>query len=205
MRYGHTWKAGSSMANFTPCKSLPDNLYPWWVQRAYGGNSICIQGYPALFKGCTLPNCVGWAWGRYQQIRGSVDPRLPASNAGNWFRQAQNAGMNTGSEPALGAVACFNGHVAIVEEIAADGSFINCSESDYGGAAFTYRTRYRSQNWSFPGYARFMGFIYNENVEPGPEPGPDPEPQPPSPDPDNPQKFKWWFFRRLMMQRYRRD
>jgi hypothetical protein len=40
-----------------------------------------------------------------------------------------------------------------------------------------------------------MGFIYNENVEPGPEPGPGPEPQPPSPDPENPQKFKWWFFR----------
>lgn len=113
--------------------------------------------------------------------------------------------MSTGSEPALGAVACFNGHVAIVEEIAADGSFINCSESDYGGAPFTYRTRYRSNNWSYPGYAPFMGFIYNENVEPGPDPGPDPEPEPPEPDPgQQDQKFKWWFFRKILMRRFRR-
>ena len=183
------------MAEFTPCKSLPSDLYPWWVQTAYGGNSICIQGYPPLFTGCTLSNCVGWAWGRWQQINGSVDPRLPASNAGNWWRQAQNAGMNTGSTPQLGAVACFNGHVAIVEEIAPDGSYINCSESDYGGNAFTYRTRYRSQNWSYPGYAQFQGFIY-QNDTPTPGPGPGPEPEPPEPDPgQEDQKFKWWFFR----------
>lgn len=191
------------MADFVPCKSLPSDLYPWWVQTSHGGNSPCIQGYPPLFTGCTLSNCVGWAWGRWQQINGSIDSRLPASNAGNWWRQANVAGMNTGSEPQLGAVACFNGHVAIVEEIAADGSYINCSESDYRGAAFTYRTRYRSQNWSYPGYAAFQGFIY-QNDTPTPGPGPGPEPEPPEPDPgQEDQKFKWWFFKWKILRKKR--
>lgn len=188
------------MSDFVPCKSLPQNLYPWWIQAASGGNSPCIAGSPQAEPGATIANCVGWAWGRFQQIRGSVDSRLPSSNAGNWWRQAQNAGMPTGSEPQLGAVLCMNGHVAIVEEIAADGTFINCSESDYGGPIFTYRTRYRSQNWSYPGYSTFQGFIYQDD-EPTPGPGPDPDPEPPSPDPENPQKFHWWMFRHLINER----
>ena len=193
------------MADFVPCKQLPDNLYPWWVQTAHGGNSPCIEGHPPGFTGCTVANCVGWAWGRWQQINGSIDSRLPYSNAGNWWRQAQNAGMNTGSEPQLGAVICFNGHVAVVEEIAADGSYINCSESDYGENYFTYRTRYRPQNGSYPGYSQFMGFIY-QNDTPTPGPGPDPEPEPPEPDPgQDDQKFKWWFFRWQIQRNRRRN
>lgn len=190
------------MADFVPCKTIPANMHPWWIRIENGGNSPCILGNPLYQTGCTLANCVGWAWGRWQQINGSVDSRLPASNAGNWWRQAQTAGMNTGSEPQLGAVICFNGHVAIVEEIASDGSYINCSESDHGGAAFTYRTRYRSQNWSYPGYAQFQGFIY-QNETPTPGPGPGPEPEPPEPDPgQDDQKFKWWFFRKQLMRRF---
>lgn len=191
------------MADFVPCKQLPDNLYPWWVQTAHGGNSPCIQGHPPVFTGCTVANCVGWAWGRWQQINGSIDSRLPYSNAGNWWRQAQSAGMNTGSEPQLGAVICFNGHVAIVEEIAADGTYINCSESDYGTNFFAYRTRYRSQNWSYPGYSQFQGFIY-QNDTPTPGPGPGPEPEPPDPGQDD-QKFKWWFFRWQIQRNRRRN
>ena len=192
------------MSEFVPCKSLPANLSPWWKQPAYGGNSPCILGSPAAEAGATVANCVGWAWGRFQQIRGSIDPRLPHSNAGNWWRQANNAGMSTGSEPQLGAVICMSGHVAIVEEIAADGSFINCSESDYGGPVFTYRTRYRSQNWSYPGYSTFLGFIYQDE-QPTPGPGPGPDPEPPGPDPENPQKFKWWFFRWQIQRNRRRN
>lgn len=177
------------MAEF-PCDHLPSNLNPWWIQTP-AGVSPCILGYPMYTDNCTLANCVGWAWGRYQQIHGSIDSRLPTINAGGWFNLARSRGMNTGSEPALGAVICFSGHVAIVEEIAADGSYIRCSESDWGGPVFSYRTRYRSQNWQLTGGNRFQGFIYN-TYEPGPGPGPEP-PVPPGPDPDN--HFKWWFFK----------
>lgn len=185
------------MAEF-PCNHLPSNLNPWWIQSP-AGVSPCILGspQPQAQPGATIANCVGWAWGRYQQIHGTIDSRLPTVNAGGWLAAAREAGMSTGSEPALGAVACFNGHVAIVEEIAPDGSYIRCSESDYGKIIFAYRTRYRSQNWSYPGYAEFQGFIYN-TYEPGP--GPEP-PTPPGPDPQN--HFKWWYFKWQILRKKR--
>ena len=187
------------MSEYVPCKSLPSVRFPWWIRTAAGGISPCIPGSPLLETGSTLSNCVGWAWGRYQQIHGSVDPRLPASSAGSWYRQAQAAGMSTGSTPALGAVLCLGGgHVAIVEEIADDGTFINCSESDYGGAAFTYRTRYRANNYELS-VGGFQGFIYNDSFDPPPGPGPDPEP--PDPEPEDQQKFRWWMFKELFDER----
>lgn len=189
------------MAVFTPCTSLPANLSPWWIMSAYGGNSPCIEGNPPAEPHATISNCVGWAWGRYCQAKGSVDSRLPIGNAGNWYRQAQVNGMSTGSEPALGAVICFGGgHVAIVEEIAADGSFINCSESDWNGAAFSYRTRYRADNWELAVHD-FQGFIYNDEWDPSPDPGPDPEPEPEPPEPETGNRFKWWMARRKILNR----
>jgi hypothetical protein len=111
--------------------------------------------------------------------------------------------MPTGSEPRLGAVLCLSGgHVAIVEEIAADGSFINCSESDYGGAAFSYRTRYRSNNWELAVHG-FQGFIYQDESY-TPEPGPDPEPEPDPPGPETGSRFKWYYVNRLLKRRFRR-
>lgn len=187
------------MSNFTPCTSLPSNLHPWWIRTQDGGNSPCILGSPAAEPGATIANCVGWAWGRYQQIRGSVDSRLPSINAGGWYAAAVAAGMPHGSEPQLGAVLCLSGHVCIVEEIAADGSFINCSESDWGGPVFSYRTRYRSRNWILQ-VGGFQGFIYQEE-EPEPEPGPGPEPEPPGPDPEHGNNFRWWMARKLILSR----
>lgn len=179
------------MAEF-PCSTLPENLNPWWI-RSPEGVSPCILGNHPIQPNATIPNCVGWAWGRYQQIHGSIDSRLPAINAGGWLNAAKAAGMDTGSTPALGAVICFSGHVAIVEEIAADGSYIRCSESDWSGPAFTYRTRYLTNNWQLKDKNIFQGFIYN-SYEPGPGPGPGPGPDPPvPPGPEPVNHFKWWI------------
>lgn len=191
------------MSDWVPCRSIPSSMSPWWIRTADGGNSPCILGSPLYQSGCTLSNCVGWAWGRFNQGRGSVDSRLPSGNAGSWYARAQAAGMPTGSEPRLGAVLCLSGgHVAIVEEIAADGSFINCSESDYGGAAFSYRTRYRSNNWELAVHG-FQGFIYQDESY-TPEPGPDPEPEPDPPGPETGSRFKWYYVNRLLKRRFRR-
>ncbi len=188
------------MSEWVPCKTLPANLSPWWIMSAYGGNSPCIEGNPAAEPHATIANCVGWAWGRYQQGRGSVDSRLPSSNAGDWYRQAQAAGMSVGQEPQLGSVLCLSTHVCIVEEIAADGTFINCSESDYGGAVFSYRTRYRANNWILGG-GTFQGFIYNDSFDPGPDP-PEPEPPGPGPEPEpTGSRFRWWMYRLLLNRR----
>lgn len=163
-----------------PCDHVPAILFPWWIMDDYNGYSPCIAGYPQAETGATIANCVGWAWGRYCDIRGEIVPELPTGNAGTWYTAAQAAGFDTGQEPALGAVICFSGgHVAIVEEIAEDGSWIRCSESDYGGPVFSYRTRYRVNNWELEVHG-FQGFIYNEIP---------------------PERFKWWLCARLLKRR----
>lgn len=195
------------MSDFYPCYSLPGDLYPYWIMAGHGGNSPCIQGKPPYQAYATISNCVGWAWGRYQQIREqagfAIDWRLPANNAGYWFGSAQRNGMSTGQEPALGAVLCFaGGHVAIVEEIAEDESYILTSESDWGGAAFSLRQRWASNNYVLS-VGGFQGFIYNvSDLDPGPEP-----PEPPEPDPggDEGYRFKWWMARQQIIRKIRRN
>ncbi len=171
---------------YEPVTELPADLSVWWTQIAYGGVSVCIQGNGSAgrpFPGCTLPNCVGWSWGRFQQLLPEIDTRLPSADAQLWFPMAEAAGMETGQEPKLGAVACFaGGHVCNVEYIAPDGSYIECSESDWGGPLFSYRTRYRANNWVYGTAAGFQGFIY-------------------SPIEFTDKGFKWWMARKILMKR----
>lgn len=74
-------------------------------------------------------------------------------NAGyNWIGSAQAAGKATGSTPQAGAVAVTNGHVAYVESVNADGSYV-VSEMGWNYQAGNYNQRTVS-----PG--TFGSFIY---------------------------------------------
>jgi hypothetical protein len=92
------------------------------------------------------------------------------------------------SEPALGACICYAnrgggaGHVAIVEEIASDGSYVIASESNWGAEYFVTRKRYRNNDWSWYTNPRtlFQGFLIHPGISPDP---PGPGPDPPGPDP----------------------
>lgn len=58
-------------------------------------------------------------------------------NANNWYRSAVAAGWPVGNQPALGAIAWTAadtyGHVALVEDISADGTQVYLSEMNYQG------------------------------------------------------------------------
>lgn len=74
-------------------------------------------------------------------------------NAGyNWINSAQAAGKVTGTTPQAGAVAVMNGHVAYVERVNPDGSYV-VSEMGWNYKAGNYNQRTVS-----PG--AFGGFIY---------------------------------------------
>lgn len=150
------------MSDYVPCFELPprSELEIWWRQTSFGGVSTCVQGFPKLFPGCTLANCVGWCWGRFCQIAGEVVEGVPNINAGDWYDAAAPY-FERGPEPALGAVLCLSGgHVATVEQIAEDGSWILCSESNWAGETFVMQYRYRVNNWQLT-VQGFQGFIYN--------------------------------------------
>lgn len=146
---------------FTPRLECPAATEKWWLT----SYNRCIE----RLYGTVLPNCTGYAWGRFSEIMGEMC-NLPTSNAGLWYRDVGNR-YEKGSTPRLGAVLCLSsnsggaGHVAIVEQIHSDGS-ITLSNSGYScswsGRFFTCDQNPPNYYWS--GYS-FQGFIYNPAVD----------------------------------------
>lgn len=137
-------------------------------------------------SGYGLPNCTCYAWGRFYEIS-DVRPSLPTGDAGTWLDDVKEASSyQTGDTPALGAVAVWGssigdaGHVAIVEQINDDGSYV-ISQSGYYRPIATYPPDTTNYFWtntcsgetnkaSWMSNYYFQGFIYNSN-QPVPIPG----------------------------------
>ena len=109
--------------------------------------------------GTPMPNCVAYAYGRIYEMNGEA-PLINHGSAGDWwYINKSNGYYSYGSEPKLGAVACWSGHVAIVEGIGKDGS-VTISESHWGGTYFDVRTYENMQSH----YGQtFYGYIYTYN------------------------------------------
>lgn len=162
------------MPQFTP-RLTADGIY--LSRYYYNENPFYLSGYG-------LPNCTCYAWGRFYEISGVRPDNLPLGNGGNWFPSAVSAGYyETGATPSLGAVACYSstiggsGHVAIVEEINSDGSFV-ISQSGYYRPIASYPpdtpnyfwintcdAESKKAPWMY-NYA-FQGFIYNNEQPTG--------------------------------------
>jgi len=159
------------MLPFTPIRALPSNLFPWWISSDPGYPGINPCRVMVNSTGSVIPNCTGWAWGAFAYHAGLMSGcELPGDrNAKDWYTDSRIS-YNRGETPKLGAVLCMRntgtgfGHVAVVEEIAEDGSYIWCSESNYEHWNFPFRyvKRYRDRNW-------------NNNNDDNPEDWPDSE------------------------------
>lgn len=126
-----------------------------------GGYNYCI-----LISGNScLPNCVGYAWGRWRELLGAR-PKLSRGNAEDWWNYKD--GYERGQTPKLGAVICWRkgktgtskdgaGHVAIVEQINSDGSIVT-SNSGYSGTRFYKQTL--KPPYNIGSAYTFQGFIY---------------------------------------------
>lgn len=152
---------------YTPRLASPSISDRYWIKTSYNGLNECILIDGS--NGSCLPNCVGYAWGRFYEILGTK-PTLSKSNAENWYNT--NDGYERGQSPKLGAVICWRkgeagngndgaGHVAIVERINADGSILT-SNSGYGSSRFWLQTVRAPYNIGANYY--FQGFIYNPGV-----------------------------------------
>lgn len=142
--------------------TAPSTADPYWRHTSCGGKNECIY----ISSGSVLPNCVGYAWGRFYELMGER-PKLSKSNAENWYANTAD-GYKRSQTPSLGAVACwrkgqaFNetdgcGHVAIVEEIKPNGDIV-VSQSAYGGSRF-YVSTYAKADSYCKGALKFQGFI----------------------------------------------
>lgn len=148
-------------AIWVPRLKAPSTTDKNWIHYTAGGYNYCIK---IEGKSC-LPNCVGYAWGRWRELLGAKH-NLSRADAERWYNT--NDGYKRGKTPKLGAVICWRrgnayddsdgmGHVAIVEKINADGS-ITCSNSAYYSTRFWLSTHKPPYHF---GQYTFQGFIYN--------------------------------------------
>lgn len=154
---------------FKPRTTCPSQDDKCWIVTSYGGYNKCILGSaPNRYSvGSALPNCVGYAWGRFLEVMRQHDASittcdLPRSDAKDFIKY--NTAYEVGQEPRLGAVAVFlPNHVAIVEKIDSNG-VCTLSESGWGGPIFHYgNTISKAANYNDHDWRNYtlLGFIYN--------------------------------------------
>ena len=166
------------MPSFKPRLTRPEKGNKYYIRKASGGYSNAIKGYPTDAQNDVLANCVGYAYGRFNEIGQYGECKwLKPVNAELFIQYARQQGLTIEQTPSLGACMVWQGgptqssgdgagHVAIVEQINDDGSIVT-SESGYGSRKpfWTQRRNKGNGNW---GEAKtrytFLGFIKNPAV-----------------------------------------
>lgn len=154
--------------------SFPSIDSKYFLRKESGGYSPCIKGDKELYKGCTLNNCVGLAWGLFAMAEGNPECKVGCiksgsypQDAGSWYNDGKPSKWDTyerGQTPKLGSVLCYSKHVVYVNEILDNGDLLVYSSS-YGSdnpdgmeeVVIKKSTGYAWRN-SLGGY--FEGFIY---------------------------------------------
>lgn len=165
------------MAVFTPRTTKPEAGNKYYITKGRGGYSDAIQGKPTDPDCNVLSNCVGYAYGRFNEIGGyGCCKYLRPVNAENFIQYA--GGLEIGQTPKLGACMVWKkgatlsnsdgaGHVAIVEKIISSTQIVT-SESGWNSKAFWTKTRNKGNgNWGAGSGYTFLGFIYNPAVSDG--------------------------------------
>lgn len=149
------------MVAFKKRVSAPEANNKYYIHYNKGGYNQCIM----IDKntGSVLANCVGYSNGRLQELNGKakVDWNIPAGNPNTWLSYAKQHGLKTGTEPKLGAVAVWDGHVASVEAIASNGD-LTLSQSHYNGNKFDTIILKKADGWKYYGQ-KLLGFVYPYN------------------------------------------
>lgn len=148
---------------FVPRTTAPDASNPYYLVPPYGNNP-CILGKSSgrIYAYCVLPNCTGYAHGRWKECQGFTSSNLSTGNANSYFGHSD--GYTRGQTPKLGSIICWdgtNGHVGVVEEIYND-NYIKWSESNWNGTISNGRyfrmmtgnpaTLYSNYGLTFQGY-----------------------------------------------------
>lgn len=141
-------------------------------------NKYWYSDNPFEWSGYGLPNCTAYAWGRWYELLGFAPSALSTGDGGNWFDHNENVGgYDSGQTPKLGAIACFGstvggaGHVAVVEVIDPDGSFVTSNSGYYRPLStyppdtpnYFYTATHNAQtklSSGMGGRYEFQGFIY---------------------------------------------
>lgn len=169
---------------FKPRGVIPEIGNKYYMRKGSGGYNPCIKGSDKNGSFCTgrdvLPNCVGYANGRFNEIIGSgACIYLASVNAERMISVAKEQGLIICQTPTLGGCLVWSkgnandgadgaGHVAICEAVNADGSIVT-SDSAWKGPAFYQKIR-TGANWSQDSSYKYLGCIVNPGAIPDKRP-----------------------------------
>lgn len=165
-------KAEQPAVAFKPRLTRPEAGNPYYNTKARGGYSTACKGSPTD-AGCdVLHNCVGYAFGRFNEIIDAGACKfLSPVNAENFMQHIGS--LKTGMVPRLGACMVWQkgatldgsdgaGHVAIVEQIVSDTQIVTSESGWASSSPFWTQTRAKGDgNWGQSAAYKFLGFIYN--------------------------------------------
>ena len=176
--------------------AAPSYTNKYYIKTTKGGYNKCMQIKP---DGSVLPNCVGYAWGRFCEEQNIHSCNLSRGNAENWYYHTSD-GYARGNTPKLGAVICWHstrsgGHVAIVEKINDDGTILT-SNSAYNRSRFYMKTLKASNNYYMGSAYTFQGFIYPDTEFI------DPDTPIPTDSETKKNKFPWVLYARKFRNRH---
>lgn len=109
-------------------------------------------------------NCTDYAWCRYRECQEDMNgsKKLPTSAASRfWDDAVKKKTLKTGNVAKLGAIACFKGHLAFVEDII--GENIRYSASGYTklkSTRYIFKMKTIKKGGSWNG-KKLLGYIYN--------------------------------------------
>jgi hypothetical protein len=133
------------MKKFEARTTKPEKGNPYYNTKSKGGYSTAIVGSPTDPDCNVLSNCVGFCFGRVNEILGDKTmPILEPRNAETWVEIAKKQGHKIYQSPKVGDVMCWAkgsaknsadgaGHVAVVEKVYSD-QMVLTSESGWKAA-----------------------------------------------------------------------
>ena len=170
-----TTTSTNTTSTFVARTTKPEAGNKYYITKANGGWSNAIQGNPVDADCDVLSNCVGYAYGRFNEIGGYGYCKYLSPVNAEKFMQYKGS-LETGSTPRVGACMVWQkgntldssdgaGHVAIVEKVISATQIVT-SESAWGSKAFYTSTRNKGDgNWGMGSAYKFLGFIYNPAVK----------------------------------------
>ena len=160
----------------------PEAGNKYYIRKASGGYSTCIQGKPTD-KWCdVLSNCVGYACGAANEELGLGYEKYHLNcNAENFIERAIASGLSVYKTPQVGDIICWEGagslagHVGIVIEVV-NNNCIKVAQSGWGSSnPFYITTNYNNNGrWGLSSNYPFRGFIRILPTPPTPQPDPKP-------------------------------
>lgn len=146
-------------ARMTP----PSETNKYYIHTSKGGYNKCI--IINTTSGSVIPNCTGYAYGRFMECQNIHKCNLATSNAETWIKN--NSTYKTGTTAKVGAIGVWSkgkignskdgaGHVGVVESVYSDGSFLT---SNSGYKTKRFYTKKFNKYGRYIGYT-FLGFIY---------------------------------------------